>query len=344
MLAESTIILPDNGVLPVSMDVEGYSVPTSGSAIQNFLADVSANGQENSDYAALAALLKTYTEAPTVNKKGDGDIGTMNFTTTEEMWYMNQYYLTFDMFGDNVPSYDLQTVTIVGHRLPEPEWEYHPEINYYEYATVLGGGGGSNAVQIACDIGVQDIDWSFIAAREGALYTTGYHPGTAYPKSGVTIATGFDVGQRSADELWSLGLPTDLTQKLVPYAELKGADAAAVAGGLHISIAEALIIDTVTHTRALAKLTLQYDAAVGIGAFYSLPGDVQTALGDLAFQYNNLPTKAPNTWAAAISKDWNGVYNNLMNYGDGHTTRRQLEAALVKQAIDNNEIHQGSLC
>lgn len=48
------------------------------------------------------------------------------------------------------------------------------------------------------------IDWKFIAAREGAEVLIGYVPmknGKVFGISGVTIATGVDLGQRNESDL-----------------------------------------------------------------------------------------------------------------------------------------------
>lgn len=44
------------------------------------------------------------------------------------------------------------------------------------------------------------IDYGFLSAREGALVLDGYVPAPTVSRSGVTIATGVDLGQRSKAE------------------------------------------------------------------------------------------------------------------------------------------------
>ena len=50
------------------------------------------------------------------------------------------------------------------------------------------------------------IDYSFLSELEGGSQTTGYVPAAGVSKSGVTIATGFDLGQRSEGDLKALGI------------------------------------------------------------------------------------------------------------------------------------------
>src|SRR5665213_2604813 len=73
-----------------------------------------------------------------------------------------------------------------------------------------------------------NIDWNFIAKQEGRAILHGYVPqrdGQAIGASGVTIASGFDLGQHDADELSNLNLSDDLIQKLTPYLGLRKQDA-----------------------------------------------------------------------------------------------------------------------
>ena len=63
----------------------------------------------------------------------------------------------------------------------------------------------------------ENIDYSFLSAREGGCKTTGYVPMSSKSSSGVTVATGFDLGARSEADLNRLGLTAGLVAKLKPY-------------------------------------------------------------------------------------------------------------------------------
>lgn len=67
------------------------------------------------------------------------------------------------------------------------------------------------------------IDFKFIEKLEGSA-RKGYVPDPDNSKSGVTIACGFDIGQRSADEL-NKAFCRSLADKLQPYVGLKKQDA-----------------------------------------------------------------------------------------------------------------------
>ena len=67
----------------------------------------------------------------------------------------------------------------------------------------------------------ENIDYKFLSDLEGGSKTMGYVPAASVSKSGVTIATGFDLGQRNENDLKSLKLSVALTNKLKPYLGIK---------------------------------------------------------------------------------------------------------------------------
>lgn len=52
----------------------------------------------------------------------------------------------------------------------------------------------------------ESIDYKFLSQLEGGSKTAGYVPAAAVSKSGVTIATGFDLGQRDEADLKKIRL------------------------------------------------------------------------------------------------------------------------------------------
>lgn len=68
------------------------------------------------------------------------------------------------------------------------------------------------------------VDWNFVEGREGARRLDGYMPtengkpdGKVVGNSGVTIASGFDLGQHSPADLKAMGLYQGLIDRLTPY-------------------------------------------------------------------------------------------------------------------------------
>ncbi|EKC7672815.1 hypothetical protein OQB14_004738, partial [Salmonella enterica] len=88
--------------------------------------------------------------------------------------------------------------------------------------------------------------------------------------------------------------------------------------------------------QATADIINKYNAATKGITFDKIPYNTRTAIIDLFYQYS-APKGAPKSWGFIINNDWNGFYNELMNFGDKHTTRREREAALVLSDIVNNQ-------
>ena len=61
------------------------------------------------------------------------------------------------------------------------------------------------------------VDLPFILKLEGNQRRTAYVPNPEGSKSGVTIATGFDLGARGVADLEKMGLPRSLIDKLEKY-------------------------------------------------------------------------------------------------------------------------------
>ena len=74
---------------------------------------------------------------------------------------------------------------------------------------------------------VSKIDFGFISRGEGGQQLYGYASAAGTGKTGVTIATGFDLGAREEKDLIALKLDDDLVQRFTPYLGLQGADAEA---------------------------------------------------------------------------------------------------------------------
>jgi len=182
------------------------------------------------------------------------------------------------------------------------------------------------------------IDYAFISEREGGSVTEGYVPASQISRSGVTIATGFDLGQRSEADLTKLGLAADLIAKLEPYLGKTGKEAtdALKAQGLKISTAEAGEIDKAVKAAEVNRLGRQYLAAADNRSktdFFSLPAEAQTVIASVAFQYGDLATRTPKFWKAVSAQNWSQAVNILRDFGDAYSTRRNLEADLLAKIV-----------
>ena len=151
---------------------------------------------------------------------------------------------------------------------------------------------------------MSNIDWDFISEREGSRILTGYVPDAEGSQSGVTIATGFDLGARKASDL--AGLPKAIIDKLTPYLGIKGAAAQDVAKNLSITDAQAKKIDEFSKNEAVTRLKTKWQAATG-ESFDSLPKHKATVVASVAFQYGDLESRTPNFWRQVTSDDWNAA-------------------------------------
>ena len=174
------------------------------------------------------------------------------------------------------------------------------------------------------------IDMAFIARLEGGPATRGYVPDPEHSRSGVTIGTGFDLGQQKNLD----NLPKDLRDRLSPYLGLIGAQAVAClqARPLTVSAEDARRIDEAYKAPFIERLANAYSQAAGV-AFASLPAPMQTVIASVAFQYGNLASRTPKFWAQVVKADWKAAESNLRNFGDRYATRRCKEADLLASAL-----------
>jgi len=199
--------------------------------------------------------------------------------------------------------------------------------------------GAQKAVDLLNDIkncGNADIDWSFIGQLEGDSLT-GSVPDPNGSQSGVTIATGVDLGSKTADIINAWGISDDLKAKLLPYAGLKG-QAAQNYLNLHpltITQAEGNQLDSVVQSSNTTTLIQQYNAASPGPHFVELPTEAQTVIMSVGHQFGQpLSDSTPRFWADVIRQKWDAARTELLNF-DGpvkpsrYQTRRTKEAALL---------------
>jgi len=156
--------------------------------------------------------------------------------------------------------------------------------------------------------------------------------------SRVTIATGFDIGQRNEADLRKVGLSAGAIGKLKPYLGKTGRDAASLLQkqALNITSTQAMEIDKAVSKDAVVKLKLRYAGSANNTAkkdFVSLPRQAQTVIASVSFQYGDLFVRTPKFWKAVTSQDWKEAVRLLKNFGDSYPTRRAFEAALLGEIV-----------
>ena len=170
------------------------------------------------------------------------------------------------------------------------------------------------------------INFEFISELEGGLALDGYVPDVNNSKSGVTIATGFDLGQCSVKQLKGM-FPDFIANKLIPYAGVIREEALDRLSErpLHVSKVIALSIDKVVKRNATERLIAMYDRD-SKHMFKWLCEPARTVIASVGFQYGSLPRRCPTFWRHAVNDDVELMYEELMDFGDKYPTRRKREA------------------
>jgi len=170
---------------------------------------------------------------------------------------------------------------------------------------------------------------------EGGQKLDGYVPAATKSKSGVTVATGFDLGARNEADLLRLRLSSTLVKKLKPYLTLKSVTAEQFVkkSPLKISKLEADTIDKAAKSSITNQLIQKYNMSIaaGLEKFDFLPAEAQTVIASVYYQYGNLSTEAPKFWSEVIKQDWKAAVAILNNFQDRYPTRRKKEASLLKK-------------
>ena len=174
-----------------------------------------------------------------------------------------------------------------------------------------------------------NIDFDFILEQEG-FETKGYVPEATKSKSGVTIASGFDLGARNENDL--KGLPQDIVETLKPYLGLKGTEAENIAGNLRVTEDQAKIINEFAKKEAVKNLRAKWEKATGT-SFDKLPKEKATVLASVAFQYGDLESQTPNFWNQTTNNQWSEAYYNLLDFRDVYKSRREREAEYLFPAL-----------
>ena len=187
------------------------------------------------------------------------------------------------------------------------------------------------------------IDHQFIRATlerfEGKGLTKGYVPsknGVPLGVSGVTVGTGVDLGQQTADRLLHMGVPHAVVDKFAPYLGLKktAAQDALRTLPLILSPAEVESLDQAVISRYTRDIAARYDRDAPAATFANLPKEAQAVIVSILYQRGlNSPSKFPNVWKALLRGDWKDAAARLCNPAlwDGYQTRRKGEGEILKQ-------------
>lgn len=171
-----------------------------------------------------------------------------------------------------------------------------------------------------------------------ANYYGGDHPERHVPMgiSGVTVATGVDLGQTDAATLTRLGVSASLVDRLRPYLERRKADAVRALHDAPLTLwaEEADSLDTAMLGHHVSMISRRYDRDAGAGAFEALPWQAQSVVVSLLYQRGvNSPSRFPHTWASLVRGDWADAAARLSNGAlwEGYQHRRSLEGRLLRE-------------
>ena len=159
--------------------------------------------------------------------------------------------------------------------------------------------------------------------------------------SGVTIATGFDLGQHDVKYIKSLRLPKSLEAKLLPFA---GSKDIAAAKNLKISAQEAKLIDSAVINRKVSEFEQGYRKAFGTDPSQNLDEGTKLALASAHFNMGNKIFDAqanPKMVKALKSNNAQQIQKEIANFHKGKAdqpeSRRLAEAAIASGFIDPND-------
>ena len=210
-------------------------------------------------------------------------------------------------------------------------------LHLYHYA-------GNNPVKYVDPDG-RVIDFAFIIRVEGRQQLNGYVPqqnGTAIGRSGVTISTGFDIGQHNTYDLnriFGRGEENaDLRTLYTPYLERRTADAITFLADnpLIITQEQADRTDAAVMSQMVPRVAGSYNSTTN-GNFDQLPDQAQTVLFSLGYQFG--PNGIPADIMTMIKEgNYSGAADALVNMGrSGYADRRTQEANLLRQVPNRIE-------
>jgi hypothetical protein len=189
-----------------------------------------------------------------------------------------------------------------------------------------------------------DIDFTFTIQQEGGQILTGYVPwninSPTNNHSGVTIASGFDLGQQNQYDLNRLfgngNENADLRNLFTPYLGLQRQNAVDFLTNNPLALAQTQAdrVDAAVLSGYVGPISSIYNNATG-GNFGLLPRQAQTVLFDLG--YNLGANGIPNNVMPAINS---GNYSNAADIIENMTsnpTRRSAEANLLRQLPNSNQ-------
>jgi GH24 family phage-related lysozyme (muramidase) len=182
----------------------------------------------------------------------------------------------------------------------------------------------------------RDVDWDFIADREGNktdMYVPVDDAGAVLGTSGPTIGMGIDLGAWPEADLRRAGVSEELITKLKPYGGKKKQAALdyVTANPLTLTSAEVKELNKAVKGEILDTIETKFNKDSDTD-FKDLTQGQQTAIASVFFQYGTNKSKKgwpKNFWRQVTEGKWDEALKNLRKFGDDYKTRRNLEADLL---------------
>jgi hypothetical protein len=180
-----------------------------------------------------------------------------------------------------------------------------------------------------------DIGWIQQDGIEGTLRELDV-PAANISKSGATIASGFDVGQHSEEQLKEyFGENSDLFKKLKPFVGLKGKDAENKIKefkDLKFTDEEITAINETIYPIKTESVARRFNKNSQV-PFYALPPEFQTVIASVGFQYGDLESRTPKFYEYITTGEWDKALAELKDFKDDYGPRRKKEATLFEQGL-----------
>ena len=184
------------------------------------------------------------------------------------------------------------------------------------------------------------IPRGYVPCRGGTFYGTG-DLGEPLGASGVTVATGVDLGQQSEAGLRAMGISAGTLTALAPYLGLRKAEAVAKLRAVPLTLTPEQVaeIDGAVHERYIENAAKLF----GRETFAAAPKEVQAVAVSLHYQFGTPGRPASPAlhmaWGAMQSGDYAKAAALLRNaelWSESHRTymnRRRAEAAILEEAV-----------
>lgn len=153
--------------------------------------------------------------------------------------------------------------------------------------------------------------------------------------SGVTLATGVDLGQTNAATLAAYGLDAGIINFMRPYLGLKKQAALEKLHQVPLTVSPqtAAALDNAVHTGYLHKNVIPAYNKAAVSPFADLPKQAQAVIMSICFQKGVSGTRntAPETWKHLCVCDWQAASDELIHGFKQYASRRAIEGRLLRE-------------